>query len=187
MSHLTSFGKHKTPHSMPSMLDSRDTIASRLQCSLGPAGGSEVTTPKSYYHMMNAFILLGTKDNGVTKGKATLGGESFREQKAETLFWGKQDSSGWTKIPEGCSTEGRPWFPVIVRGLASSESSGQLFKVPARELYAISKICQWRENYRHLLNNKHLFRIVLESGKSEIWLSADSVLVCGHLSLLAVC
>lgn len=84
--HLTSLCKHKTLHSTPSMLDAKDTIMSKTfpQGTLGPVGESEMTTPKSHYYTINAFILIGTKYSSVTKEKTTLGGvtESFREQKA---------------------------------------------------------------------------------------------------------
>lgn len=49
-----------------------------------------MTAPKPHYHMMNDFKLIGAKYSSVRKRKATLGRltETFREQKAERVFWG---------------------------------------------------------------------------------------------------
>lgn len=60
------------------------------QVALRSVGKSEVTAPKPHYHMMNDFKLIGAKYSSVRKRKATLGRltETFREQKAERVFWG---------------------------------------------------------------------------------------------------
>ena len=60
------------------------------QVALRQVWESEVTTPKSHYHMMNDFKLIGAKYRSMRKGKALWGRVtgSFREQKLVRIFRG---------------------------------------------------------------------------------------------------
>lgn len=104
------------------MLDVRDTIMSKscLQDTLGPVRKSEVTTPKSHYHKMNASVPIGTKYSSVTKIKDTLGGitESFREQTAE-ISLGSAGISKMEGFQEGPSTEEKPVVARYSQGIGS--------------------------------------------------------------------